>query len=296
MRLFILPIIVLAYLVLLVSTTLVYQQDNPDIWNSTVRRLRWSTGRQSLRTPPASPVMFRKRGDPLPGVTYAPQPVRPIPGSVFIHHDRGGLGSEYEIERYKSPPNSRMPAPEQMNVEVRDSLPEAVQIPPSGQAHVVAPRLLPRPPQRPPSPPAPAVVRSAGLPLYPIYNSFTTRGELPSTVSYANRLDAQPVQPSVAPSHPTPLGDWPRRDIMEQPVKRKRQTHDTISRGNRAPYHTQRTATAGVTPAGAGHPGREAPSSAQLPVDDSRARRPSGPRLRIPSSDLAVPSQRRAPL
>jgi len=291
-------IVVLAYLIVLISTTVFYQQDNPDIWSSTVRRLRWSVGRQSLCTPPSSPIMSPKRIGPLPGVTYAPQPVRPIPRPVY--HGQPGLGSEYEIERYKSPQNQRMPVSEQMSVEARDSLPEAVPIPLSGQAHVLAARRLPQPPRPPPSPspPPPAVVRPSGAPPHPIYDSFAAVRKLPSTITYANRPGAQQAEQPAAPSHPSLLGDWPRRDIMEQPVKHKRRTRDTLtSRGSGVPSTIQQTATASVTSADAGHPGRGAPSSAQPLFDEPRARRPSGPRLRIPSNDkdLAVTSQWQVP-
>ncbi|KIM63105.1 hypothetical protein SCLCIDRAFT_24490 [Scleroderma citrinum Foug A] len=172
--------ILLVYLVLLICTTIVYQQDNPDIWNSTVRRLCWSVGRQSLCTPPCLPIMSRKHTNPLPGVTYAPQPVRPIPRPVYINHSQAGLGSEYEIERYKSPQNQGMPVLEQMDVEAKDSLPEAAPIPLSGQAHVLAAQRLPQPPRPRPSPsrPPPAVMRPSAAPLHPVYDSFTAVREL----------------------------------------------------------------------------------------------------------------------
>ena len=91
--------------------------------------------------------MSRKGTNPLPGVTYAPQPVCPIPRPVYINHSQAGLGSEYEIERYKSPQNQGMPVLEQMDVEAKDSLPEAAPIPLSGQAHVLAAQRLPQPPR-----------------------------------------------------------------------------------------------------------------------------------------------------
>ncbi|KAL4077017.1 hypothetical protein V8B97DRAFT_1915194 [Scleroderma yunnanense] len=287
--------ILLVYLPLLICTAIAYQRDNPDIWNSTVRRLRWSVGRQSLRTPPSSPIMsrFSKRIEPFPAVTYAPQPVRPIPRPVYIDHDRAGLGSEYEIERYQSPQHQRMPVTEQMSVEVRDSIPEAIHIPLSGQTQAFASQLRPPRAPLPPPPPAPVLVRSTGAPRHPIYDSFAAGQELSSTITYSNRPKIQQAEQPAPPSHPAPLGNWPRQDIMEQPVKRKRRTLPTPGNSGVPPSTiTQQTATAGVSSTGAGHPGHEASSSTQVPLDEPRARRPSGPRLRILTSDLAVTSQR----
>ncbi|KAG6335397.1 hypothetical protein ID866_3692 [Astraeus odoratus] len=280
--------ILLFYFILILYTTITYQRDNPDIWNSTVRCLHWAVGRESLRSPPNSPSTpyFKKHTETLPEVPYAPRPVRPIPRPVYIDHDRAGLGSEYEIEPYRSPPPAqRMPVSEQIDVEYRNSLPEAIPIPLSEQARP----LTSRPPPASPTPPPAAFLRPSEVSYHPIYGPFPTQRELPSTIIYTNQEEASRAE-HLAPSPQShPLGDWPRRDIMNQPVKRKRRTEDSQASSLGSGLPSSRTVTqrsqslvAGAELVGAGHP------FAHPSLFQSRARRPSGPRLLIPSDNPRV--------
>ncbi|KAI6131801.1 hypothetical protein EDD17DRAFT_1478063, partial [Pisolithus thermaeus] len=248
--------VLLLYFVLVVITTVTYQGDNPDVWHSTVRRLvHSSTGHQSLSSPLNSPSTARFKNDsqslpaPAPVVTYAPRPVRPAVQPKHFSHDRAGLGSEYEIEGYKSPPPEQMTFAEQMDVEYRNSLREAVPIPLFGPAHVSTVRPLPS-------------IAPLSIPL--------------------------PAQPSL-------LGDWPRSDIMKQPVTRRRRNQDSLSFPEAVSIQrgqvTQPSTEVGATSAGAGHHVH----AGSAPSHQPGARRPSGPRLRLPSNDLTALSQRQVP-
>ncbi|KAI6045387.1 hypothetical protein EDC04DRAFT_2888839 [Pisolithus marmoratus] len=280
--------ILLAYFFLVVFTTVTYQRDNPDVWNTTVRRLHSSAGRQSLSTPLHSPSTsrFRNGSELLPAsaavVTYAPKPVRPAARPEYFDHDRAGLGLDYDIEGYKSPPPRQMRVPEQMDVEYRNSLREAIPIALSGQTQVVPVRPLP--PITPLSIPAAATVRPRESSRRPLGGSFMGRRELSSTVVYSNGHNSSRIERRELPVQPSPLGDWPRRDIMEQPVTRKRRDQDSLlfqgTVGIPRGQFTQQSTEAGAVSAGAGH----YVHTGSTPSHQPGARRPSGPRLRLPSN------------
>ncbi|KAI6103477.1 hypothetical protein F5141DRAFT_1130798 [Pisolithus sp. B1] len=291
--------VLLVYFVLVVITTVTYQRDNPDVWHSTVRRLHSSTGHQSLSSPLNSPSTARfKNGSqslpaPAPVVTYAPRPVRPAVWPGYFNRDRAGLGSEYEIEGYKSPPPERMTFAEQMDVEYRNSLREAVPIPPLGPTHVSTVRPLPS--IAPLSIPVTITARSHEDTRRPIDDSSTGRRELPSTVAYSNGHSSSRIERRELPAQPSLLGDWPRPDIMKQPITRKRRNQDSLSfpeaAGNQRGQVTQPSTEVGAVSVGAGHHVH----AGSAPSHQPGARRPSGPRLRLPSNDLTVISQRQVP-
>jgi hypothetical protein len=236
---------VLLYLLLLVFTAVTHQRDDPGVWNSSVRSLRLVTARQCLSSAPSSPSAprFKKRA---PVEVYTPHPVRPAPVPAYLH--RAGLGAEYEIEYF----NPTFTATEQMDTEVFSGLPEAI-----------------------PLPPAPVMLHSKTLP-------YAQRGitqQLPSSIVYLNQPQppAPPTQSTSLPS-PSPLGEWPRRDVMEQPVKPKRKLPPTS-------FEFPRRNTIPST--------EPLPTSSSSPPSQPRTRRPSGPRMRVPSGDN---TQRPAPL
>ncbi|KAI6150368.1 hypothetical protein BKA82DRAFT_24727 [Pisolithus tinctorius] len=285
--------ILLAYFFLVVFTTVTCQWDNQDVWNSTVRHLHSSASRQylsSLNSPSTS--RFKNGSESLPApvavVTYAPKPIRPAVRPAYFDHDRAGLGSEYEIERFKSPPARQMTVPEQMVIDYRSSLREAVPIPLSSQTQISTVRPLPR--IAPLSIPAAAAIRPREDPQYPTDGSFMGRRELPSAAVYPNEHNSSRTERRELPVQPSPLGNWPRRDIMEQPVTHKRRNQDSLlfsgSTGVPRGQLTQQS-----TETGAGH----RVQSGSTPSQQPGARRPSGPRLRLPSNDLTVTSQRQVP-
>lgn len=287
--------ILLVYFFLIIFTTITYQRDNPDVWNSTVRRLS-SSGRQSLSSPVNSPSASRFKNvsqplpPPAPVVTYAPRPIRAAVPPECFNRDRAGLGFEYEIEGYKSPPPQQTTFPEQMDIEYRNSLREAVPVPVIGQTHASTIRPLPR--IAPLSIPVATTARFREDARRLLDGSFTGRRELPSTVAYSHEHGSSRIERRELPVQPSPLGDWPRRDIMEQPVARKRRNQDSLpfpepvgsSRGQvTQPPNTE----VGAVSAGAGHHTHAGPT----PLHQPGARRPSGPRLRLPSNDLTPQRQ-----
>ncbi|KAI6117674.1 hypothetical protein EDD16DRAFT_995292 [Pisolithus croceorrhizus] len=272
--------VLLLYFVLVVITTVTYQGDNPDVWHSTVRRLvHSSTGHQSLSSPLNSPSTARFKNDsqslpaPAPVVTYAPRPVRPAVQPKHFSHDRAGLGSEYEIEG--------------------NSLREAVPIPLFGPAHVSTVRPLPS--IAPLSIPVTNTARSHEDTRRPIDDSSTGRRVLPSTVAYSNGSSSSRIERRELPAQPSLLGDWPRSDIMKQPVTRRRRNQDSLSFPEAVSIQrgqvTQPSTEVGATSAGAGHHVH----AGSAPSHQPGARRPSGPRLRLPSNDLTALSQRQVP-
>ncbi|KAF9246205.1 hypothetical protein BU15DRAFT_40329, partial [Melanogaster broomeanus] len=251
-------IILLLYLLLLIFTVVTHQRDDPGVWNSSIRDLRFVTARQCLSSAPSSPSAprFKKRTQVD---IYTPQPLRPAPVPNYLH--RAGLGSEYEIESFRP----SFSATEHMEVESSWNLPEAVPLPSAMAAPVR---------------PAPAMASSARLHSltspYPASGQRNIPKELPSSIVYAGQARPSPPTQSTSLPSPSPLGNWPQRDIMEQPVKSRRRPPPSAFEFPKR--HTTE------------------PTSASSPPDPSsqpRPRRPSGPRMRTPSADSTL---RPAPL
>ncbi|KIJ68978.1 hypothetical protein HYDPIDRAFT_172484 [Hydnomerulius pinastri MD-312] len=246
-------VILLLYFLLLIFIAVTHQRDDPGVWSSSVHNLRWVTARQCLSSAPNSPSdpRFKKRA---PVDIYNPRPVRPVPVPAYVH--RGGLSPEYEIEHYRP----AFSATDHMDLESSLSLPDVIP----------APRTIPVPAM-----PAPVMLHSEA-PRYPAPGQH----QLPSSIIYAGQPSA-PTQavPSSLPS-PPPLGEWPRRDIMEQPIKNKRKPPPPSS------FEFPKRSTIPVTD-------RPPIASPPDPPSQPRVRRPSGPRMRTPSGDN---TQRPVPL
>ncbi|KAH7889290.1 hypothetical protein F5I97DRAFT_496613 [Phlebopus sp. FC_14] len=242
-------IILLFYLLFLVFIVVTHQRDDPTLWICSVRNLFRLTARQCLSSAPSSPSVprFKKR---VPLDIHYPHPVRPVPVPAYIH--RAGLSSEYEIEHFQPVPAGA----EQMDVESVLSLPEAVPIPPPK--------------------PAPAILRSSEAPRHPIPNSIGIPRELSSTIVYSGQTQPSIPAPRTTTTSPPPLGDWPRRDIMELPVQRKAPSSFDFPRRCTLPSSGR--------PPGQTHP------LPDPPLSQPRTRRPSGPRLRTASGDITRPA------
>ncbi|KAF9227538.1 hypothetical protein BS17DRAFT_773924 [Gyrodon lividus] len=243
-------IMVLLYLLLLIFTAVTHQRDDPGVWNYSARNLRLVTARQCLSSAPSSPSAprFNKRA---PMDIYTPHPVRPAPVPAYFY--RAGLGSEYEIEHFRP----AFTATEQMDVESSLNAHEAVPLP-----IMVAPVI--------PAPTRPALAMPHPKPSpspYPILGQRGIAQQLPSSIVYVSQVQPPASTQSTSLPSPSPLGDWPRRDIMEQPVKSK----------PRLPPSSFEFPKRNTIPS-------TEPSSVSSP-DQPRTRRPSGPRMRIPSGD-----------
>jgi len=185
---------------------------------------------------------------------YAPQPARSQPVQAFPSLPHRDLSADYEIEPFQP-----VFAPlQQMDIPYSSNLPEAIPLPP------LAPPLI-VPSFSKPIPPLPrdtANVRSLSL------TQLDGPRELVTSIEYADSQQfSGPVtrQSSSLPS-PSPLGEWPRRDVMQLPAKPRR----------KAP------------PSSHVFPNRHMASTDQAPlpadtVTQPRPRRPSGPRVKVPS-------------
>jgi len=238
-------VIMLAYLLFLMLSIISHYKTDPDVWHLGIRNLKWSETRQCLRSIPNSPVLssFKNKA---PVAFAAPLPRRPVPNAIYTH--RVGLSSEYEIELFGDPCS------------------------PSVEAFTASPMTLIAPPALPP----PARIhqhRSSGVDavepapsLYPL--------------SMQSHVSSHRKTPSL-PGTPSPLGEWPRLNALEQP---------TTTRSNRVFPPTSFTFPTTTRTSSELPPGETEPSSSSqnlLP----RTRKPSGPRSRTNSTE----SQHRPP-
>ncbi|OAX43553.1 hypothetical protein K503DRAFT_796230 [Rhizopogon vinicolor AM-OR11-026] len=239
-------IILLLYLSFLVVTTVTTQRIDPGIWHHNVRYLRIETTSQCLpsaQNSPTTPRFSQGRGAP---VVHHPRAIRPVL-PIYERHVHAGLSSEYEIEPY------RPHAADRMSVDSFSSLPEAIPTP-----------LV--------SYPTPAFIYSQN-----ITRSVPQTGPPPAPRLKTSIVYANPVQPSIqaqgSPSSPSPF-NWPRSNVMEQPVKTRKKPLPSA-------FEFPRQSAQGPS---------ELPSN---PPTDSlshpRTRRPSGPRMRVPSNDETAP-------
>lgn len=247
-------IILLLYLFLLVVTAVTTQRIDPGVWHHNVRYLRIETTRQCLpsaQNSPSTPRFIKGRGT---SEVHNPRPLRPAPPPLVYGH-RAGLDYEYEIEHY------RPDVPEQIASDSALSLPEAI---PAPSVSYPSPAFVYSQTMRGLIPP------QTGPPLAP--------SRLDTSIVYANPTQSSiPAQqartspPSASASPPSSsLLDWPRANIMEQPVKIKRKP----------------------PPSAFEFPRRSAQEPSELPsnpptdsLSHPRTRRPSGPRMRPPSAD-----------
>lgn len=247
-------IVVLIYLLVLVFIVASQHHEGTKIWVSDVRALRATGLQQCPPSTPNSPLTsFKKR----PSIEiYIPQPVRFQP--VQPLHHRGGLSSEYEIEPFRP----AFAGPEQMDAPHSSNLPEAIPLPPLAAAPTI-PSF---------NKPMPALPKDTGNVHSLMRGQFDSPQVLVSSIVYSSSasLPSGPVQSqrNTLPS-PPPLGNWPRQDIMQQSVKHKPRRKSPPPSAFEFPERCMATTERASVPA----------DTATQP----RPRRPSGPRLRVPS-------------
>ncbi|KAK1232018.1 hypothetical protein PQX77_004863 [Marasmius sp. AFHP31] len=167
-----------------------------------------------------------------PEAIAAPQPLRPTPTVMYSY--RSGLSPDYRIEHFEPPPEN----------------------PTDRQSSTIQPAAFHDPPPR--------------NALYPQFLQPTLTTNQTSSASPHNP-PASSTPPQLAPE-PTasPLGDWPRADIMKRPSDRKKP-----ARESRVPASKHRS-----------EPNAASASPPPTRHSDSRPR-PSGPR----TSHRPLPSQ-----
>ncbi|KAH0827082.1 hypothetical protein J3R83DRAFT_4768 [Lanmaoa asiatica] len=241
-------IVVLIYLLALVFIAVSQHHEDPKIWVSDVRALRAAAVRQCSSSIPNSPLTTRIKKRASVDI-YTPQPLR----AQQTFHLRGGLGAGYEVEPFRP----AFVGPEQMDVPHSSNLPEAIPLPPLA----VIPSFMK---------PIPALPRDTGNALSLSLGQLDLpRPELASSIAYSNPgLSGSMPNQSSTLSSPSPICDWPRPDVMQQPAKPKPKRNPPPPSAFEFPIRHMATA------------------SAPVPVDTQpRPRRPSGPRLRVPSGD-----------
>lgn len=88
---------VLMYLLLLTIFSILHQEEDQQVWKSSVCEFPWFATKHCIRSIPNSPVMRYSRAK-YPSLVI-PKPFRPAPQLVF-NHGRAGLGSQVEIEHF----------------------------------------------------------------------------------------------------------------------------------------------------------------------------------------------------
>ena len=229
----------------------------PKVWVSDVRDLRAAALRQCCSISPTSPLTsrFKKRHS---ADMYTPYPPRSSPVQTFHFPRRTGLSDEYEIEPFRPV----LVAPQQMDIPHSSNLPEAIPLPPPA-----APPIIPSFAK-----PIPALPRDTGNERSLSLGQVDRPRELVSSIEY--KSSGRPSVPVSSQSRslpsPSPLGDWPRRDVMQLPAKPKRKPLPPSA----FEFPNRHTGTMPSTDRG-------------LPPDSTqpRQRRPSGPRLWVPSGE-----------
>jgi hypothetical protein len=249
-------VMLLVYLVALMLLTVSQHHGEPKIWVSDVRGLRATAKRQCSPITPNSPWTNRCKKRPSVDI-YTPYPRRSSPVQPFPFPYRTGLSDDYEIEPFRPV----FVATEQMDIPHSSDLPEATPLPPPAAAPIM-PSF---------SKPMPALPRDAENVRSRSLIQVDRPQGLVSSIEYTRSgRPAGPVsgQSRSLPS-PSPLGNWPRQDVMQLPAKPKRKPlpPSALEFSDR---HTGTMARAPVPPD---------------TVTQPRSRRPSGPRLRELSGD-----------
>ena len=192
------------------------------IWYSMMRRFPWAetcailAGPRATRTLSVTPAFVQKSSVPI---IHAPKPKYARP-NVSKRPSPSGLSSEYQIEHYRPPPTRLQ------TLSHGSSRPAALRtadLPPGAVPPVISPALS--------TIEEPEIMESnnfASL-LYPMHVQQTI---LHTDTSGLRRPDPALSQASsdvvrayanaTFPPSSSPLGDWPRADILSQPVTRKK--------------------------------------------------------------------------
>ena len=225
-------IIVLIYLLVLTFLATSRCHGDREMWDSDVRNLRALTAKQTS-APPHTPTVVRTK-------QRTDTTRRPPRSRAQIAQHYGGLSSKYEVEPF----HPVFTAPEQMDT-CHSNIPEAIPLP------------------KPKPVPSQDIGRTLSVSLG-LYDMPPERERLPSS-SYPGPSQTVyvPLKQSVSLPAPSPLGDWPRQDIMKQPVKSRK--HKVLPNASEFP--------------------RSHVGGSDAPNAQPRPQRPSGPRLRMPSGE-----------
>jgi len=197
------------------------------IWHSMMRRFPWAEtcailagprATHTLSVTPAFPAFVQKSSVPI---IHAPKPKYARP-NVSKRPPVSGLGSEYQIEHYRPPPTRLQTISHGSS---RAAALRTADLPPGAVPPVISPALS--------TIEEPEIMESnnfASL-LYPMH--------VQQTILHTNTSGLRRPDPALSrassdvvrvyananatfPPSSSPLGDWPRADILSQPVTRKK--------------------------------------------------------------------------
>ncbi|TFK76549.1 hypothetical protein BDN72DRAFT_755999 [Pluteus cervinus] len=101
-------ITLMGYFLLLLVTSILYQKQDPTIWQCEVQQFPWSNPRCLLASTPPSPSFPKSQNEAKrPSAIVAPKPRRVAPPELYAY--RSGLSPEYEIEHYRPPSTFAQP-------------------------------------------------------------------------------------------------------------------------------------------------------------------------------------------
>jgi len=219
------------YFSVFIFAVVLNKKKDSTIWHSTMRKFPWAGTCAILVSAPPSPTQPRFQNT-VP-IIHAPRPKHARPNDnqrSRIFSWRSGLSQEYQIEHYQPPSAMHVPS-------------QSIEPPPA--AALPAVRASGLPPTE--AEPAGSNFASSLYPLYMQHTIFDTASDLnihpehtrpeaaltsTSTSSVAEVVQAPPQ--AVFPPSPPPLGNWPRPDILSQPVSRVKRKPVPISQGGLA--------------------------------------------------------------
>jgi len=261
----------LAYLLLVVIAAYRHSKNDRRVWTRAIRHMTLSQPESAAPPlPPARPVAQRRSFMSI----VAPRPRRLAPSALYAFS--GGFGNDEKLQSYM------YQEPQGRN---RQSIQQNSYIPPPMPAAAPPRRLVQR---------ARESALPAGHSFYPQNVQVAMQGT--STIPGDSQTRYQrPQRPRDQPRTPPPLGNWPRADILSQPVVRgntRRSSSNrqpsgppTSARPNASPRSSPRTAPASRPLMLVASPPPSAP-----PVSFSAQRqRPSGPRSRAMSRERSRP-------
>ncbi|KAG7092357.1 hypothetical protein E1B28_008717 [Marasmius oreades] len=222
-------ILLLLYIPLLCIHVLLFSTGKNRVWFQNIHDLpplhQRMPGSPAIRQAPVSSWKLE--------TVLAPRPVHAAP-PISMYSYRSGLGPEYRIEHFQPPqdePGRRSPRP------VIASQTSDCNYPPFRNA------------------------------LYPQYLQSTLASNQPSA-SIATPTPRQQISPTfISPSasdntRRSPLGDWPRADIIKHPSERKKQPHES-----KMPMMDQKRTSASSSPSRIRPSGPRTSTSRSRPLD-----------------------------
>lgn len=234
--------VVIVYFSVFMFALFVNKRKHSTIWHSMMRRFPWAetcailAGPRATRTPsvtPAFPAFVRKSSVPI---IHAPKPKYARP-NVSKRPSIPGLSSEYQIEHYRPPPTRLQTLAHDSS---RPAALRTAELPPGAVPPMISPAL--------------STMEEAEIMASNNFASLLYPMHVQQTILRTNTSEPRRPEPALSqassnvvrayanatfPPSPSPLGNWPRADILSQPVTKKKRKapppitpHDDSDQGN----------------------------------------------------------------